>query len=177
VPDTSRLSLDRNDNFDAFYIANFSRICGAMTLLTKDQYAAQEVTQDAFLKAYERWNRVSSGDNPEAWVYKTAYNLTRRRWTRLIRRERFSDTGSASEFLPSSSMPDDSAIDLQRAIAQLPEMQRAVVVARYMLGYSTEETANALDLSASNVRVLSHRACKTLGLSRNLADPSQGDEP
>lgn len=162
-------------SFEDFYAANFARICGAMYLATKNWHTAQEVSQEAFLKAYERWTRVSAGANPEAWVYKVAFNLSRRRWTRLIRREHFPENGLVSDLAAPMLSGSDAAIDLQRALMALPDKQRAVVVSRYMLGFSVEETGRVLHLSPANVRVLAYRACAALGLSSNLSEQGAGE--
>ncbi len=60
------------------------RLLGSMVLYCGDRMLAEEITQEALVRALERWSRVSRMASPEAWVYKTALNLARSTFHRRL---------------------------------------------------------------------------------------------
>src|SRR5207249_2647958 len=69
-------------NFEAFFEAEHLRMFRALWLLTRSRHEAEELMQDAFLKVWERWDRVSGLSDPEGYLYRTAMNLFRSRLRR-----------------------------------------------------------------------------------------------
>jgi hypothetical protein len=62
-----RASAD-GEAFDAFYQHEFARLAGALRLVTGDRAVAEELAQEAMLRAYRAWPRVSAMDRPGAWL-------------------------------------------------------------------------------------------------------------
>ena len=54
-----------------------------MWLLTRDRQEAEEVTQEAFLRLWERWDRIADAPDPVAYLYRTALNVWRSRLRRV----------------------------------------------------------------------------------------------
>jgi DNA-directed RNA polymerase specialized sigma24 family protein len=50
--------------FEEFYESTFRRVFTALCLVTGDRYEAEEVAQEAFLRVFERWDRVGALDDP-----------------------------------------------------------------------------------------------------------------
>jgi DNA-directed RNA polymerase specialized sigma24 family protein len=74
--------------FDEFFLAEHERLFQALYLLTGDRNEADDLAQEALLRAYERWERVGSMDSPVGYVYRTALNLYRSRLRTLVVRAR-----------------------------------------------------------------------------------------
>src|SRR5439155_23897716 len=76
-------------DFESFYLATRVRLFRALVVVTRDVHAAEEVSQDAFVAVWERWDRVSRMSDPTGYLYRTALNgwfQTRRRAARAARR-------------------------------------------------------------------------------------------
>jgi len=122
-------------------------------LLTGDWHLAEDLTQDALIRIYSVWGRVSRTGAPNAYASRVLVNLNRS-WRRVARnRER--PTGH----LPDRSEPvcaDTAGSDLQdrlaAALAHLGASQRTIVVLRYWEGRSEGEVAEMLNLSRGTVK-------------------------
>ena len=68
----SGLHVAESDHgFDRFFDEHRDRLYRALWLVARDRSVAEEVTQDAFLKVWERWNRVRGLDDPAGYLYRT----------------------------------------------------------------------------------------------------------
>jgi DNA-directed RNA polymerase specialized sigma24 family protein len=74
--------------FEAFFLAQHERLFQALYLLTSDRFEADDLAQEALLRTYERWDRVSAMESPAGYVYRTALNLYRSRLRSLLVRMR-----------------------------------------------------------------------------------------
>jgi DNA-directed RNA polymerase specialized sigma24 family protein len=63
--------------FDDFFAEHRTALFGALWLVTRDWHEAEELTQDAFVKVWERWGRVREFDDPVGYLYRTGMNLFR----------------------------------------------------------------------------------------------------
>jgi RNA polymerase sigma-70 factor (ECF subfamily) len=117
-----------------------------------DRGRAEEVTQDAFLKLYERWRGVVRLDHPEAWVRKVAVRAAIRQAKRNRSMRPVAEAGDegAPDLLPD--------MDLARAVSALPPRQRAAVALYYLEDRPVEEVADLMDVSTSTVKQHLHRA-------------------
>jgi RNA polymerase sigma factor (sigma-70 family) len=147
------------DAFGDFFAAHRSKLFGALAVLTGNRAEAEEIMQDSFIAVLERWERVATMDDPEAYLYRTAMNVFRQRLRRasvLLRK--------AVNVLP----PDDALglVELRdeaaRALARLTPRERQAIVLTAYLGYSTDEAGRFLGIKGSTVRVLTTRARATL---------------
>ena len=69
--------------FDLFYAGTSARILRQLVLLTGSQAEAEDVTQEAFERAWLRWSTVRTCASPEAWVRTVARRLAVSRWRRV----------------------------------------------------------------------------------------------
>ena len=58
--------------FESFFEDQRSKVFGAMCLVTGNRQEAEEITQDAFLRLWERWDRVAEVEDPAGFLFKTA---------------------------------------------------------------------------------------------------------
>ena len=153
------LSLQADQaGFTDFFRAEYEALLRAMYLLTGDRYEAEDLAQDAFVKACERWDRVRRMTNPTGYLYRTAVNAHRSTLRRL--------RGSARRALrlepPDPISESDDRDWIRRALAGLPAGQREAVVLVEWLGLSDVEAGHALGISPGAVRVRISRARTSL---------------
>ncbi|MGH2654969.1 MAG: sigma-70 family RNA polymerase sigma factor [Actinomycetota bacterium] len=146
---------ERAETFEDFFVAHNERLLRAMYLATGDRHEAEDLAQEAFVRIFERWERVRSLDDPAGYLYRTALNARRSRLRRLavaarkaVRPEPRPDEQDAAE--------DRTAV--QRALAALPDGQREAVVLVEWLGMTDERAGEVLGVSAGAVRTRRHRA-------------------
>src|SRR5687767_10370215 len=123
--------------FADLYHTHFRRIALQLHAYLGDHSEAQDVTQEAFCRALDRWGRISGYDDPSAWVRRVAVNLAisrRRRQTTMLRfvsRQRVEHVDG----------PGPDRVALIRALAALPERHRRAVVQHHIGHMSTAEIA------------------------------------
>src|SRR3972149_6202383 len=76
-PDTT--AVDRSAAFEDLVEAEHANLYGALCLITRDRPEAEDVMQEAFLRVWERWDRVAEMDDPTGYLFRTAMNLWRKR--------------------------------------------------------------------------------------------------
>jgi RNA polymerase sigma-70 factor (ECF subfamily) len=147
--------VDAPSSFEAFIEDHHARLFGALCLVTGDRYEAEEIMQDAFVRVFERWDRVSTLEDPTGYLYRTAMNVFRKRYRRasLALRQAVSLAPHDRSF----ASTEDREVVL-RGLAQIPRDQRAALVVTALLGYSSEEAGRMLGANPSTVRARATRA-------------------
>ena len=155
-------------SFEEFYEATFRRVFTALCLVTGNRHEAEEIAQDAFLRVFERWDRVRSLEDPIGYLFRVSMNVFRSRYRRAL-------LGLRRELLLAPAPTDDlAAIETQdevvRLLRGLDPKQRAAVLLTSILDYSAEEAGKMLGLRASSVRSLTTRA--RARMKHEVVDPS-----
>jgi RNA polymerase sigma-70 factor (ECF subfamily) len=153
-------------DFDAFYRSQRVRIAKALAFALGDVDLASEATDEAFVRAYERWAKVQHLDRPDAWVYRVASNWA----TSVLRRRRRSPHRFYEPNLDAPAVRDPA---VHAALAGLDVKHRSVVVCRYLLGWSVAETASALGVREGTVKSRLHRATQSLQSALHHLDPKE----
>jgi RNA polymerase sigma-70 factor, ECF subfamily len=141
------------EDFDEFYSARYGNVVAMAYALTADLAEAQDLAQEAFCRAWQRWGTIAGYDDPLAWVRRVVVNLASSRWRRLrvaarhLRRER-------AEHLPALS-PDHVA--LVAALRTLPETQRRAVVLHHLVDLPVATIARELGAPDGTVKAWLHR--------------------
>jgi RNA polymerase sigma-70 factor (ECF subfamily) len=140
--------------FEAFFERQHGDLFAALWLITRNRHEAEEIAQDAFLRLWERWERVALMDDPQGYLYRTAMNVFRSRARRasmaLRRVAHASPVDDAVAAVESREM-------LVHALASLTPRERAAVVLTDVLGYTSEEAGRWLRIKPVTVRVLASR--------------------
>jgi RNA polymerase sigma-70 factor, ECF subfamily len=155
---TQEMVVRFEDEYAAFYRAEFAHVVRTSYLIVHDRQRAEEVAQEAFIQLLAHWNKVSRYEQPGAWVRRVAIRLA----SRSARRERLRPTlERGTDPAPAFAAQD---VDLLNAIKQLPHRQRAAVALFYFEDRPLPEVANILGCShaAAKVHVFNAR--------RRLAD-------
>jgi RNA polymerase sigma-70 factor (ECF subfamily) len=146
--------------FEAFYAAEYPSVVRLAAALCGRRDLAEEVAQDAFLAAHQRWSSVGAYEQPGAWVRRVALNRSlsslRRRATeaRLVMRLR-GDRARTIEL----SEPE---IEVWKAVRALPPRQAQVLALTFLEDRSVAEIANILGCDENTVRTHLRRGRMTL---------------
>jgi RNA polymerase sigma-70 factor, ECF subfamily len=145
--------------FEQFFEVERVRLYKSSFALTGSRQEAEDISQEAFLRVWERWDRVSAMDDPTGYLYRIAMNvfLDRRRRVLLGMRR-------AIGLSPS---PDGYEAVEARSLAatvlgSLTPRQRAAVVLTDGLGYRSEEAGALLGIQGATVRSLLSKARSAL---------------
>lgn len=131
--------------WEALYEREYPRLLRALLAIGGDHGAAEDAVQEAFVRAYKQG--LGSFDRPGAWLLVVATRV-------LFRDRRRKLSAVAVEVLPGAGNEIDFAVeraDLLAALRQLPERQRAIVVARYYYDMTYEEIAKAFAIKSGTV--------------------------
>jgi len=153
--------------FQAFFEAERDGLFGALVLITGDKHEAEEVTQDAFLAVWERWDRVRAMDNSAGYLYRTAMNVFRRR------RRRAALAVRRAVGLVQAEDAFAAAVARQvvaKALAGLSRRQRAALVLTELLGFTSEEAGLTLGIRPVTVRVLASQGRAAMKRSLERSD-------
>jgi RNA polymerase sigma-70 factor (ECF subfamily) len=127
-------------DFAAFYDATWSRTVACAYAVLGDLGAAEEAAQEAYTKAWPRWSKLSSYDDPGAWVRQVATREAISGWRRRRTVRNFLARSTPPEVSPP---PDENSVALVTALRQLPEPQRRALVLHHLAGLTVAEIAAA----------------------------------
>lgn len=136
-------------SFDEFYANAAARVVRHAFALTGDLAEAQDIAQEAFARAWQRWPAVSRCDSPQAWVRRVATNLAVSRWRKLRVARSAAAYRTAEQHAPEIG-PDTVA--LVAGLRTLPERQRLVLVLHYLGDCTIEQIAAELGCPAGSVK-------------------------
>lgn len=143
-------------SFEEFYETTFRRLFTALCLVTGNRHEAEEIAQEAFLRVFERWDRVGELEDPTGYVFRVSMNVFRNRFRRasLGVRRALSLAPAETDDLAAVETRDE----LVRLLRELNPQQRAAVLLTSILDYSAEEAGRMLGIGPSSVRSLTTRA-------------------
>ena len=142
-------------SFESFFEQERDRLYRALWLVTRNRFEAEELTQEAFVRILERWDRVSVMVDPRAYLFRTAMNAFRTGYGRArLAAKRTMKVLPADDTIAEIDERDAAV----RALAHLSPRQRAAVVLTDMLGFRSEEAASMLGIRASTLRMHASRA-------------------
>ncbi len=149
--------------FERLYRANVDRIFSVCVRMVGDRAKAEELTQDAFVRAWEKLGTFRGDSQFSTWLHRLAVNVVLNdRETEGRRRDRHDD---AAEDLDTISYGDvrplpvpGLSLDLEQAIAALPPGAKKVFVLHDVEGYTHEEIAESLGVTAGGCKAQLHRA-------------------
>jgi RNA polymerase sigma-70 factor (sigma-E family) len=147
---------DQREAFEELWRKEYPRVLRTVYLVTGDIHEAADVTQEAFIRAYERAGTVLRLDKPGAWVQRVAINLA------ISWRRHRARAGRAPAPVPETSEIEGADPELMSALRALPPAQRAVIALRFYADQSVEDVARALRKRPGTVKALTHQAVSRL---------------
>ena len=147
---------ERAPSFEEFYEATSRRVFTALCLVTGNRHEAEEIVQDAFVRVFERWDRVGALEDPTGYLFRVSMNVFRSRYRRaaLGVRRALSLAPAATDDLAAVETHDE----VVRLLMGLDPKQRAAVLLTAILDHTAEEAGRMLGLRPSSVRSLTARA-------------------
>lgn len=143
--------------FEEFYRTSYQRVARALVITLRDPDLAAEATDEAMVRAYLRWDKLRSYDSPEGWAYRVGLNWANSLRRKLSRRLPFRVLdGRATEVTIEPA--------LEEALRELSLDMRSVIVCRYLLDWSIESTATALQIRQGTVKSRTSRALDILAV-------------
>ncbi len=153
-----------------------TRLVGALTLTTGDRGVAEELAQEALVRAWQRWPEVRCMDSPEAWTFRVAFNLAGS-WRRRRAAERRANRRAGPDPLLHDDPDGAAATAVRRAVAGLPDRQRAVIVCRFYLGHDVAGTAALLGCAEGTVKATTAHALANLRRAGLIHDDIEEEIP
>lgn len=147
------------------FARHHSEIYAYLIRMIRDPELAADLTQDAFVKAYRAYDSLEKPENARAWLYQIAHRvaLDHIRRQKIVRFVPW--TGESRGAVPSAEhlvMESRLSGDLQRALAKIPERQRAALLLAELHDLTGLELAHALGVSHVAARALLTRARESL---------------
>ena len=150
---------------EELFAAHHSEIYAYLIRMLRDPELAADLTQDAFVKAYRNYDTLEKPENARAWLYQIAHRVA----LDHIRRQKIVRflpwTGESRGAAPSTErlvMDAHLSGDMQRALAKIPERQRAALLLAELHDLTGLELAAALGVSHVAARALLTRARESL---------------
>jgi RNA polymerase sigma factor (sigma-70 family) len=162
-----RLAPERSagEQFEALYQRTFPRVYAYVASMLRDRSAAEEVTAQAFERAYRKRSSYRAGrGSPEAWLFGIARHAALDELRRLKRR---APLEADPEDL-SALAPEDHAEGVVRretvraALSELEPKERDLVALKFQAGLSNAEIGRVLGIGESNVGTKLHRTMERL---------------
>jgi RNA polymerase sigma-70 factor, ECF subfamily len=140
------------EDFDRLYRLSFNRILYTLYGILGDRAAAEDCTQDAFVRAFKAWKTWQPDAPAEAWLHRIAINVAYSH----LRQKRMREVGELVRRLGRPGPGQDPVEvveggELFRALRKLPPDQAAAVVLRHHHGYTNREIAFALGAPESTI--------------------------
>jgi len=150
--------------FEALYRRLVGRTYALCLRMARDGQRAEELTQDVFVRAWERLGSFRGESKFTTWLHRLAVNVVlqegRSKGRREAREMLVENPGDylrrVKEEFPGTRM------DLERAIASLPEGARKVLILRDIHGYKYDEIAEMQGVALGTVKAQIHRARKMM---------------
>jgi RNA polymerase sigma-70 factor (ECF subfamily) len=150
---------------ETLFAKHHGEIYAYLLRMMRDPEVAADMAQDAFIKAYKNYETLEKPENARAWLYQIAHRVAldeiRRR--KIIRFLPW--TGESRGAAPSAEhlvMDARLSGDMQRALARIPERQRAALLLAELHDLTGLELAAALGVSHVAARALLTRARESL---------------
>jgi RNA polymerase sigma-70 factor (ECF subfamily) len=137
-------------DFDRLYQATYQQVFGTLMVILRNPAAAEDATQEAYLRAFRAWNNWKKQAPAEAWIHRIALNVafSHRRRERLHEvREVILRVGRPAEVDPTESEQSD----LIRELRSLPPKQSAALIYRYLHGFTNREIASVMGIPERTV--------------------------
>lgn len=146
-------------SFEMLYRRHVRRIHGVIWRLVGGVEArAEELTQDAFIKAWQALPDFRRDSAFSTWLHRLAVNTALMDLRSRSGAESLETDDSALEHMRAPSSRNALGIDLERAVATLPPRARAVLVLYDVEGWKHEDIATELGMAVGSSKAQLHRA-------------------
>ncbi len=156
--------MDIPRTFDSFFDEHFDRTRRLLEVMMGDAALAEDAAQEAFARAYQRWESVAEMSRPEGWVLTVGLNYARD----VLRRQRRSDMHYRNRKPEDSTLGPHADVDLISLLRTLPLRQRQAIVLHYLVDLPLEEVAAHMDCAVGTVKSTIYSALARLRLDTEV---------
>jgi RNA polymerase sigma-70 factor (ECF subfamily) len=161
---------NKKREFEVLALQYMDSFYNAALRLTRDQTAAEDLVQDAYLRAYRFFDKFEKGTNFKAWLFKIIKNVYINKYRKESKTPQMMDTSDAeaSGFLSVTETPENQIFDrlldddITKALDSLPDDFRLTLILSDLEGFSYKEIAEILDCPIGTVMSRLHRGRKLL---------------
>ena len=144
--------------FERIYRTHVARI-HSLTRRMLGSHEADEVTQDIFVRTWQKLGQFRGDSQFSTWLHRLAVNVViERRRSFAIQRERMTDDPAALDLATVAPARADLTVDFEAAIEQLPPGAREIFVLHDVEGYKHREIAVMLEITSGTSKRQLHRA-------------------
>src|SRR6202165_118168 len=152
VRESPKYEAGNEADFERLYKTSYGKILGTLTAMLGDRSAAEDCAQDAFERAFKKWDTWQPIAPAEAWVHRIAINAA----VSYQRKMRLREVGEVIRRIGRPGLGPDPQDQVERrhladALAQLPPKQAAAIVLRHYHGYTNRAIAQALGIPERTV--------------------------
>jgi RNA polymerase sigma-70 factor, ECF subfamily len=157
---------DNKNKIEEWYQLYSAAIFKYICMMTRDYQQAEDLTHETFLRAYNNYDSFERKAETKTWLFRIAHNVTidflrRRKPLRII--ESFLHNKKDQSPLPEDILDmKEETKELYKALGDLKQAYREVIILRKIKGFSIKETAEILNWSENKVKVTLHRAIPLL---------------
>jgi RNA polymerase sigma-70 factor (ECF subfamily) len=149
------------ERFEAFYQREFRSVVGLAYALSGSRWAAEDLAQEAFIAAHQKWDRIGEYESPGAWVRRVVANMAV-----SLYRKRASEARAIArvalrrqEPLPELDVED---AEFWAQVRALPKRQAQAIALHYLEDRPIAEVADILECSPSTAKVHLHKGRRRL---------------
>lgn len=136
-------------DFDTFYHASSRRLMRFAYAMCGDLAEAQDLTQEAYVRCWQRWDQIGHYPHPESWLRTVITHLVTDRWRALGVRRRVAQRWTEPEPSPPPSV---DGVALAAALRRLPAQHRRAIVLHYLLDMSVADIAAETGYGVNTVK-------------------------
>jgi RNA polymerase sigma-70 factor (ECF subfamily) len=153
-------------NFESWYPTAHRQVLAALVAYCGDLTEAAEAADEAFVRAFAKWDRVRAMSSPVGWAFVVGRNVVRRRARRRRREMELAGLEARRQLVAGRDDADAvlAAYDVAVTLSVLSPRQREVVVLHHGLDLSQEQVAKLLGVSRSTVATTLMDARSALGV-------------
>jgi RNA polymerase sigma-70 factor (ECF subfamily) len=157
-PDVALAARGDSSAFERLYRTHVARV-HSLTRRMLGSHDADEVTQDIFVRTWQKLGQFRGDSAFGTWLHRLAVNVViERRRSYAIQRERMADDPEALDAVVVRPARSDLTVDFEQAIGQLPRGAREIFVLHDVEGYKHREIAAMLDITTGTSKRQLHRA-------------------
>jgi RNA polymerase sigma-70 factor (ECF subfamily) len=149
------MATTTDESFEEFFQAEYPGVCRALWLGMGDCFDPEDAAQEAFARAFRKWNVISRLDRPATWVFVVAVREARRQ-------QRRRDRSPSTDRLETASRDHAAGVATQltimAALAELAPRQRLAIVLRYHADLPVKQIAKVMQCREGTVKATLHAA-------------------
>lgn len=159
--------------FEEFYASHSRAVTGLAFALTGSWVVAEDLAQEAFLRAYRDWSRVGGFARPDAWVRTVTANLATSRVRRVAAEARAVARLRRRRDLPPHEALAEDVEAFWQAVRRLPRRQAQAAALRYVEDLPVAEIAAAMGCAEGTAKAHLHAARRKLAEVMGLDAPAE----